>query len=222
MYGLDWNLLTGSMRFLCSPFPPSTLLHKRLRSLVQICCLVFACTISVPKINIFDHTTYPEIVTMIEQDLLFMFMSRFAPEWLLSSRRFTNQLHYNIDIEVPKKVIDTFSVGLKYISPIALKKSLVKESWNEFCERALKLWDKSPTDSQKEIQDRLWEETIEDPFFTIPIPFALLGEVKPYTGTPDERIVCILQKGQTELYSLLLNMPSLDRNNRSVDVESHG
>ena len=35
LYGLDWALLTGLCRFLCMSFPPSSLLHPRLRSDVQ-------------------------------------------------------------------------------------------------------------------------------------------------------------------------------------------
>ena len=77
-----------------------------------------------PKFNIFDYTTYPDLVVKMEQDLAFMVLSRFAPKWLLACRRFTNRLHSNLEIEVPQKVVNTFLAGLKYISPIAMKKSL--------------------------------------------------------------------------------------------------
>jgi len=168
-----------------------------------------------PKINIFDHTTYPDISIYCEQDILFPVLSRFTPEWLLRSRWFTNQLHSNLDIDIPSKVISTFSAGLKYISPIAMKKSLVKESWAEFCDQAYKLWDRSSA-SEMPVE----ELNPEDSFYNIPIPFALKGLVLPYEGVPDKRIVSILQSGWTELETLLSNVPNLDRNNRSVDVES--
>jgi len=168
-----------------------------------------------PKINIFDHTTYLEISIYCEQDILFPVLSHFAPEWLLGSRRFTNRLHSNLDLDVPKRVIDTFSAGLKYISPIAMKKSLVKELWAEFCDRAYKSWDKSLASEMP-----MEELNPEDSFYNIPIPFVLKGLVEPYKGTPDKRIISILQSGWTELNTLLSNVPNLDRNNRSVDVES--
>ena len=115
---------------------------------------------------------------------------------------------------MPKYVIDSFSAGLKYLSPIAMKKSLVKVSWLEFCNRALKSWARGYHDDDRE------SDSDEDPFFAIPIPFKLSGHVKPFEGRPDKDIVRILQAGWTELNSLLLNVPNLDRNNRSVDVES--
>ena len=132
LYGLDWVLLHSTCRFLSMSFPPLVLLNSHLRRLVQIVCMVFHCTVATPKFNILDYTTYPDLVIITEQDLAFFMMSWFAPQWLLGSRRFTNRLHSNLDIEVPEKVIATFSAGLKYISPIAMKKSLMKESWAEF------------------------------------------------------------------------------------------
>ena len=213
-YGLDWDLLVTDCRFLCLSFPPSSLLNDRLRPLVQICCLVYALVVSRPKINIFDYTTYPDLSVRIEQDLLFLVLSRFAPEWLLGSKRFTNRLHTNLEIEVPKTVVDTFSAGLKYISPIAIKKSIVKASWYEFCTQALRSWD-----------NRTWEQVekskdSDDPFYSLPIPFKLSGWAKPYEGKPNEDAWRILQAGWRELNSLLSNVPNLDRNGRSVEVES--
>ena len=134
LYDLDWTLFATSCCFLCMSFPPAILLNPHLRRLVQLVCVVFEFSTSKPKFNYFDYTTYPDLVVRVEQDLLFMVMSRFAPKWLLGSCRFTNRLHSNLEIEVPKEVVDTFSAGLKYLSPIAMKKSLVKESWSEFCE----------------------------------------------------------------------------------------
>ena len=119
-------------------------------------------------------------------------------------------------MEVPKEVVDTFSAGLKYLSPIAMKKSLMKESWIEFCDRALQSW--AGGYHTHEV-DRENEPDI-DPFYTIPIPFKLKGEVKPFEGKPDESIIHILQAGWRELNSLLSNVLNLDRNNRSFEVES--
>ena len=214
LYDLDWVLLIDLCRFLCLSFPPSTLLNSRMVRLVQLCCVIFSCIHVTPKFNIFDYTTYPDLSVRMDQDFLFMVLSRFAPVWLLGSQRFTNCLHSNLEIEVPKHVIDSFSVGLKFISPIAMKKSLVKESWIEFCDRALKSWAGGYHENDRE------NDSEEDPFFAIPIPFRLSGHVKPFDGAPDRSIVRVLQAGWTELNSLLLNVPNLDRNNRSVDVES--
>src|SRR5882757_1663439 len=215
MYGLDWVLLVNSCRFLCSSLPPSVLLDVRLRRLIQLICVFVELSTATPKYNILDYTTYPDLVVKVEQDLLFMVTSRFAPEWLLGCRRFTNRLHSNLEVAVPQEVIDTFSAGLKYLSPIAMKKSLVKVSWSEYCERAMKSWAGGYHDYES---DR--ENNDEDPFFTIPIPFKLTGFVEPFEGKWDESIVRILQAGWTELNSLLSNVPNLDRNGRSFDVES--
>jgi len=65
--------------------------------------------------------------------------------------------------------------------------------------------------------DELKELT--DPFYLLPIPFKLKGLVEPYDGTPDKDIQSVLHVGLTELNSLLQNVPNMDRNNRSVDVE---
>ena len=100
--------------------------------LVRLVCVVFSILHATPKFNILDYTTYPHLVVYMEQDLAFKVMSLFAPEWLLSCHRFTNCLHSNLEINVPQEVVNTFSAGVKYLSPIAMKKSLVKESWCEF------------------------------------------------------------------------------------------
>ncbi len=154
--------------------------------LVQLCCLVHVLSTAMPKFNYFDYTTYPDLVVKVEQDLLFMVLSQFAPEWLLGSCRFTNHLHSNLDIEVPKIVVDTFSAGLKYLLPIAMKKSLVKESWTEFCNRALKSWARGRHLNDNDGDN---DSSTEDPFYSIPIPFKLKGHVLPFEGKPDENIM---------------------------------
>jgi len=78
-YGLDWTLLSGSCHFLCLSLPPVSLLDSRLHPLIQICCLDFVLSTSTPKFNYFDYTTYLDLVIKVEQDLLFMVMSWFAP-----------------------------------------------------------------------------------------------------------------------------------------------
>ena len=85
LYDLDWILLSTHMRFLCMSFPPSTLLNSRLVRLVQLVCIVFSCLYHDPKFNIFDYTTYPDLSVRVEQDLLFLILSRFAPDWLVGS-----------------------------------------------------------------------------------------------------------------------------------------
>jgi len=212
LYGLDWLLLTGDLRFLCMSFPPHVLLNERLVPLVHLCCVLYSLFHATPKINIFDYTTYPDLVVYMEQDLALMVLSRFAPEWLLGCRRFTNVLHSNLEIELPKTVVDTFSAGLKYLSPIAMKKSLVKESWCEFTDRAFKSWAGGYHNVDRE------DDPNEDPFYSIPIPFKLTGHVKPFDGDRDESIMRILKEGWRELNSLLSNVPNLDRNGRSIDV----
>ena len=212
LYDLDWTLFATTCCFLCLSFPPSILLNRHLVRLVQLCCVVYELSTSSPKFNIFDYTTYPDLVVRVEQDFLFMLLSRFAPEWLLSSRRFTNRLHSNLEIEVPKMVVDTFSAGLKYLSPIAIKTSLVKESWTEFCNRALKSWARGYHEIPNDDHDRE-NDSDYDPFYHIPIPFKLSSHVLPFEGKPDKSIVHILQAGWRELNSLLSNVPILDRNN---------
>src|SRR5258706_25176 len=219
LYDLDWTLFATTCCFLCLSFLPSILLNRCLVQLVQLCCVVYELSTSSPKFNIFDYTTYPDLVVRVEQDFLFMLLSRFAPEWLLGSRRFTNRLHSNLEIEVPKMVVDTFSAGLKYLSPIAIKTSLVKESWTEFCNRALKSWARGYHEIPNDDHDRE-NDSDYDPFYHIPIPFKLSSHVLPFEGKPDKSIMRILQAGWRELNSLLSNVPILDRNNRSIEVES--
>ena len=220
LYGLDWTLLVTHCRFLCMSFHPSTLLDSRMVRLVQLVCVIFSFIHADPKINIFDYTTYPDLSVLMEQDFFFLVLSRFAPSWLLGSRRFTNRLHSNLEIEVPKYVIDSFSAGLKYLSPIAMKKSLVKVSWAEFCDRAIKSWARGYHDVDSDVGSDMENDSDKDPFYSLPIPFVLKGHVKPFDGRPDKDIIRVLQAGWRELNSLLSNVPNLDRNNRSVDVES--
>jgi hypothetical protein len=121
-----------------------------------------------------------------------------------------------LDLEIPEKVIGTFSAGLKYISPIAMKKLLVKESWIEFCNQAYRSWDSA----HLRLDDSDKDKDSSDPFYLLPIPLKLSGQAKPYDKEPDKHIQSILSAGWTELKSLLRNVPNVDRNNRSVDVES--
>ena len=93
LYRLDWVLLVTDCRFLCLSFLPSCILNACLCGLVQLCCLGYALSTASPKFNILDHTTYPDLSVKLEQDLLFMVFSWFAPQWLLGSRRFMNWLH---------------------------------------------------------------------------------------------------------------------------------
>ena len=213
LYGLDWALLSAECRFLCMSLPPYVLLDDRLAPLVRLCLVMYS-SLCVTKINVFDYTTYPDLIIYVEQDIALKILSRFAPEWLLGCRRFTNQLHSNLDINVPKEVVDTFSAGLKYLSPIAMKKSLVKESWCEFTDRAFKSWAGGYHDNDRENNPE------EDPFYSMPILFKLTSFVKPFEGKRDESIERILKEGWRELNSLLSNVPNLDRNRRSIDVIS--
>jgi len=66
LYCLDWDLLMTSCRFLCLSSPPSILLNRRLVPLVQLCCLVVSFSTAIPNIDIFDYTTYPDLVMLIE------------------------------------------------------------------------------------------------------------------------------------------------------------
>jgi hypothetical protein len=96
-----------------------------------------------------------------------------------------------------------------------MNKSLVKESWEEFLDRAYKLWDVSAVDVQA-VED----DNADDAFYRLPVPYKLVGKVLPYEGKIDKSVQLILESGWTELNSLLSNVPYLDRNDRSVDVES--
>src|SRR5258706_1405985 len=97
-----------------------------------------------------------------------------------------------------------------------MKKSLVKESYDEFCDRALKSWAGGYHEDTRDREN----DSEEDPFYLIPIPFKLHGHVLPFEGTPDKSIVRILQEGWRELNSLLANVPNRDRTGRSIEVES--
>jgi hypothetical protein len=94
----------------------------------------------------------------------------------------------------------------------------VKESWNDFCDRAYRSWDSAHLTLTESDLEKLKETT--DPFYLIPVPFNLKGRAAPYEWTPDKYIQSILHTGWTELKSLLQNVLNVDRNNRSVDVES--
>ena len=170
-YGLSWMFLFGPGHFLTHAYPPHILLNNRLVRFVSVCCFVYECTITVPKINIFDATTYPDIVTSIDYDLAFMVLSRFAPEWLLGSKRFTNHLHSNLNIEIPDNVSGSLSAGAKYISPISINKSLVMECWDDFHTRALRSWDRTKdqlyadneyVDSDPELEDYNYDYIINN------------------------------------------------------------
>ena len=132
LYSLDWALLNGDCQFLCMSFPASVLLNSALVPVVCMCCVIYTLIHAMPKLNILDYTTYPDLVIYMDQDLAFMVLSQLAPKWLLGCHRFTNHLHSNLEVKVPQKVVNTFLAGLKYILPIAMKKSVVKESWCEF------------------------------------------------------------------------------------------
>ena len=67
-YGLDWALLIDECRFLCVSFPTSVLLDSRLVPLVRLCCVVMSLLHAVPKFNIFDYTTYPDLVTLRSEE----------------------------------------------------------------------------------------------------------------------------------------------------------
>ena len=71
LYSLDWALLTGLCRFLCLSFPASVLTDFRLVPLVRLCCVMYSLLHATPKFNIFDYTTYPDLVIKMEQDLAF-------------------------------------------------------------------------------------------------------------------------------------------------------
>ena len=75
LYGLNWALLTGLCRFLCLSFPASVLTDSRLVPLVRLCCVMYSLLHATPKFNIFDYTTYPDLVVKMEQDLAFSIMS---------------------------------------------------------------------------------------------------------------------------------------------------
>ena len=75
LYGLDWALLSGLCRFLCLSFPPSVLMDSCLVPVVCLCCVIYSLLHAAPKFNIFDYTTYPDLVVRMEQDLAFMVLS---------------------------------------------------------------------------------------------------------------------------------------------------
>src|SRR6202789_4029788 len=170
------------MKFLTHAFPPCVLLDSRLVRLVSLVCFMNECSITVPKINIFDHKTYPDIVTSIEYDVSLMVLSRYAPKWLLGSKRFTNDLHMNIETDVPTSVIGSLSAGAKYLPPISLDKSLVMDAWDDFHIRALRSWDRTIVKLVESDDDGLEENKNSnkaDTFYRIPVPFAVKDRARP-------------------------------------------
>ena len=75
LYRLDWALLSGLCHFLCSSFPASVLMNDHLVPLVCLCCVVYSLLHASPRFNIFDYTTYPDLIVKMEQDLAFMVLS---------------------------------------------------------------------------------------------------------------------------------------------------
>jgi hypothetical protein len=235
LYGLSWCALFSNMSFLTHAFPPCVLLHPRLVRWVSMCVFIFDCTITIPKINIFDANTYPDTVTMIDNDIALSVLSRFAPEWLLGSMRFTNQLHSNLNVNIPKEIIGSLSAGAKYIRPISFKKSLVRDAWDDFHVRASRSWDRTLSQlynvwgkPEFVLEHELPTEKIEekydidtDPFYKVPIPYVMRHEPSTFREgeSRDRDIEDILKHGQTELFTLLENMPSFNKGDSSVGVE---
>jgi hypothetical protein len=225
MYSLDLSDLRRYMSFLFSSIPPSVLLDRRLDSVAPVLCYIFIVQCTSPKINIFDANTYPNLIVRIDFDIAVQVMCRFAPSWLLGSCRFTSRLHTNLEIDLPKEVVENLSAGLKFINPIEMKKGLVIDAWDNLCKRATSQWDQAFGNMIKDHLAELEEGRSNDPFYGIPIPFeiAKVGKDKKRRvrepQPDDDKLETILQAGWTELGNLLKNVPYLDKNDRSVKIE---
>jgi hypothetical protein len=225
VYSLDLSEIRRYMSFLFSSVPPSVLLDCRLDSIVPVMCFIFITQCILPKINIFDANTYPNLIVRIDYDIAVQVMCRFAPSWLLGSCRFTSRLHTNLEIDLPKEVVENLSAGLKFINPIEMKKGLVIDAWDNLCKRATSQWDQAYGNMIKDHLAELEEGRSNDPFYGIPIPFevAKVGKDKKRRmrepQPDDDKLETILQAGWTELGNLLKNVPYLDKNDRSVKIE---
>ena len=155
-----------------------------------MCVFLYECSIAVPKMDIFDSNTYPDLVTMIDNDIALSILSRFAPEWLLGSKRFTNQLHSNLKFSILEEIIGSLSAGAKYIHPISFKKSLVRDAWDDFHVQASRSWDRTLSQVydawgqpefvlEHEMPVAIIEEKYDidtDPFYKVPILYVMCRE----------------------------------------------
>src|SRR5258706_2611331 len=128
--------------FLSSFYPLSLILSLELRTLIQVCSFHFQVHVlsSCRKINIFDYTTYPPIVTYMPREISLFFLPFSAPDWLLGSQVYTRSVHTNMSISIPPEVIDPLAVGLKYIWPIGLSAEIVRSSWETLKVKAMNQW----------------------------------------------------------------------------------
>jgi hypothetical protein len=128
--------------FLLSFYPLVLILNLGLRDSIQLCSFLYQVHVlpSHWKINIFDYTTYPLIVTYMPREISLFMLSFSAPEWLLGSQVYTQTIHTNMNISIPQEVIDPLAAGLKYIWPIGLSGKKVRSSWEQLKLKAMSQW----------------------------------------------------------------------------------
>ena len=128
--------------FLSSFYPLSLIMNLQLRTQIQICAYYFQVHVlsSRRKLNIFDYTTYPSIVTYMPREIVLFLVSFSAPDWLLGSQCYTRRIHTNMNISIPQEVIDPLAAGLKYIWPIGYSGKKVEQAWSVLKTKAMNQW----------------------------------------------------------------------------------
>jgi hypothetical protein len=234
--------------FLHSSLPFSLVSDLVLRPFVQICAFYYLVHVlpSRRKINIFDYTTYPQIVTYMPREISFALLNFSAPDWLLGSLCYTRAVHSNLNLSIPKEVLDPLSVGLRYLWPIGFSSEKVRSSWNKLSLKASAQWiyqtETRPTTqrwSYDEEQKRLFEiknfhpsnptsdfelyRILEeeykpsDEFFRLPVPF--VTREQPSSAREVPWIAEAFELGWQEVDRVLQSSPTVNREGRSRAID---
>ena len=238
------SCLTRSFLLDFSPF--SLVMDLSLRTLFQLCSFLFQVHIvSRRKINIFDYTTYPQIVTYMPREISLFLLTFSAPDWLLGSKVYTRAVHTNLSISLPTEVIDPLSVGLRYLWPIGPSGEKVKSAWDELALKASRQWTflttkTVPSWNLDKEQRRLFEivnfhspsrfldvdevvrvlreeKELSDEFFGLPVPF--IERVVPGTTPLVPWIAEAFDLGWGQIDRVLSSSPTVDRDGRPRAVD---
>jgi hypothetical protein len=211
--------------------------------IMNICSYIFEVTIlkATSKVNIFDYTTFPNIVAKMEREMCSCLLTFSAPSWLLGSRYYTKAIHTEDNkLYLPDFVVDSLSVGQKYIWPISLNKKVVKDAWDTLHIQATNNWVRmklNPEDLPVTSRDH-WDLTHKltvgqhadkawlkssilakntDEFFDVRVPFTkkvigadALAEIAPITEAFD--------KGWSRIDAVLRSVPFVDKKDRVRNV----
>jgi len=238
----------ASRSFLLSFLPFSVLCDIKLRTSIQICSYLFQVHVlpSHQKINIFNYTTYPQIVTYMPREIAYFFLNFSAPDWLLGSLVYTRALHSNTGISIPEEVVEPLSVGLRYLWPIGFSTEKVRSSWEKLALKASSQWvfqtDKQSSRKHDYDDSTLFEIINRDPFapmserptldeaakiakqesapsdefFKLPVPF--IAKEKP-SGREVPWIAEAFDLGWQEIDRVLQSSPTVNRDGRPRAID---